>query len=303
VDVTYPSIPLFLIYNPTLVEGMLNPIFKLMEKGLWKYDFAPHDAGTYPLANGQVYGMNLEDPLVKQMPVEECGNMILCVAALCRARKEIGYFKKHYDVLKKWADYLVGVGYDPDNQLCTDDFAGHLAHNVNLSAKGILGLAAFDMLCREAGLDCGNYMEKAKEYAADWEKYAKEGDHYRLAFDREDSWSIKYNLVWDKFFGFGLFSDEVYEKEIAYYKKMLHTYGLPLDCRSDYTKSDWQMWSTRLTDDKEYFNEICERMWQFLRNTPDRVPFTDWYFTTEPYHRGFQARSVQAGLFINLMNL
>ena len=56
-------------------------------------------------------------------------------------------------------------------------------------------------------------------------------------------------------------------------------------------------------DFDRYFDEICERMWQFLRNTPDRVPFTDWYFTTEPYHRGFQARSVQAGLFINLMNL
>ena len=301
VDVTYPSIPLFLIYNPTLVEGMLNPIFKLLEKGLWHFDFAPHDVGTYPLANGQVYGMNLEDTMLKQMPVEECGNMLLCVAALCRARKDISYFEKHFDVLKKWADYLVSVGYDPDNQLCTDDFAGHLAHNVNLSAKGILGLAAFDMMCKEAGCERGDYLEKAKEYAASWEKHAKEGDHYKLAFDRENSWSIKYNLVWDKFFEFGLFSDEVYKTEIAYYKKMLRNYGLPLDCRADYTKSDWQMWSTRLTDDKEYFDEICERMWQFLNETPDRVPFTDWYYTTTPNHRSFQARSVQGGLFINLL--
>ena len=88
VDVTYPSIPLFLLYAPELVEGMLNPVFKLVEKGYWDYPFAPHDVGTYPLANGQAYGYALRyiqsgDPFTKQMPVEECGNMILCVAAVC----------------------------------------------------------------------------------------------------------------------------------------------------------------------------------------------------------------------------
>lgn len=303
VDVTYPSIPLFLIYNPDLVEGMLNPIFKLIQKGLWAYEFAPHDVGQYPLANAQIYGFKSKDtdPLAKQMPVEECGNMLICVAALCAKRKDHGYFEKHYDVLKQWADYLVKCDYDPENQLCTDDFAGHLAHNCNLSVKGIMGLALFAKMCAAVGKDGSFYRTKAEEFAQKWIAAAEDGDHYRLAFDREDTWSIKYNMVWDKLFDLGLFPKEVYDKELAYYKGKFNGYGLPLDNRSDYTKSDWQMWSTVLFDDKAYFDTVCKQMAAFLTGTEDRIPFTDWYFTSQPIHRGFQARTVQGGLFINLL--
>ena len=124
VDVTYPSIPLFLIYNPNLVEYMLNPIFKLIDEGKWSFKYAPHDVGQYPLLNGQVYGLIAgEQQESSQMPVEECGNMLLCVAAACRAKNDTAYAKKHFDVLKQWADYLTEFGYNPENQLCTDDFA------------------------------------------------------------------------------------------------------------------------------------------------------------------------------------
>ena len=303
VDVTYPSIPLFLLYNPDLVEGMLNPIFKLIEKGLWEFEFAPHDVGQYPLANKQIYGFKKKDTdaLVKQMPVEECGNMIICVAALCAMRKDHSYFVKHFDVLKQWADYLLKVDYDPDHQLCTDDFAGHLAHNCNLSVKGIVALAMFAKMCEAVGNDGSFYRAKAEEFADKWVRFAEDGDHYRLAFDQPNTWSIKYNMVWDKLFGLDLFPKEVYQKELAYYKGKFNGYGLPLDNRADYTKSDWQMWSTVLFEDKEYFDKVCKEMVAFLSNTPDRIPFTDWYFTSKPLHRGFQARTVQGGLFINLL--
>ena len=311
VDVTYPSIPLFLKYNPTLVEGMLNPIFKMIDKGLWPYKFAPHDAGTYPHVNGQSYGFylrsrkNTKDPETKQMPVEECGNMILCVAGICYAKKDFSYFKKHIDILRQWADYLTEVGYDPNNQLCTDDFAGHMAHNINLSIKGICAIAAFGkMLCDcEMTEEGDKYRKTAKEYAALLEKkaIAPEGDHYKLAFDKEDSWSIKYNAVWDRLLDLGLFSKDFYDKEIAYYKTKFNKYGIPLDNRADYTKTDWEMWSTVLKDDKEYFNKIVDCMWDYLVTTGDRTPFTDWHFTTNPIQRGMQARTVQGGLFIPML--
>ena len=302
VDVTYPSIPLFLIYNPDLVEFMLNPIFELVNRGLWSFEFAPHDAGRYPLVTGQVYGLREgELKLEFQMPVEECGNMLLCVAAICRKKNSTEYAEKHFEILNKWANYLIDFGYDPGNQLCTDDFAGHLAHNCNLSVKAIMGLAAWGMLLKMMGKE-DSFTAKAKEFAAKWKKDAFEGDHYRLAFDKEESWSIKYNLVWDKLLGLGIFDEDVFTTEVEYYKTRINKYGLPLDCRSLYTKSDWQMWSTVLCDDREYTAMIVSAMLKMLSETPDLVPFTDWYFTDNSRQRSFQNRTVQGGLFINMLN-
>jgi len=112
---------------------------------------------------------------------------------------------------------------------------------------------------------------------------------------------MKYNMVWDKLLDLKLFSQQVYDLELAYYKKMMCAYGLPLDSRCDYTKTDWQMWSTVLFDDAEYTDMIVSRMWDFMTDSPDRVPFCDWVFASHPKIRGFQARSVQGGLFINLL--
>ena len=309
VDVTYPSIPLFLLYEPKLVEGMLNPIFKLMEQGMWNYEFAPHDVGTYPRVNGQFYGFSFRhrkhrpNPKDSQMPVEECGNMLLCVAALCFAEKDMTYFKKHQTVLKQWADYLVQAGFDPENQLCTDDFAGFLAHNCNLSVKAICALGAYAKLLEHAeeGSDAAFYRKKAEKFADLWEKAAFDGDHYRLAFEQKGSWSLKYNMVWDKLLNLKLFSQQVYDLELAWYKKQMHTYGVPLDGRMDGTKTDWEMWTTRLFDDKEYTDMVVDSMWSFLCDTPEHIVFSDLIFTSKPYSREFTARTVQGGLFINML--
>jgi hypothetical protein len=307
VDVTYPSIPLYLIYNPELVKGMLNPVFKYAAMKQWEYEFAPHDVGQYPLANGQMYGYDrkLRDmQFIYQMPVEECGNMLLCAAAVCHAEKSAAYAEKHEKLLAQWANYLVKCGWDPENQLCTDDFAGHLARNCNLSVKAILGIAAWGRLLEKMGRadEGADYTNKAREMAAEWKKNAFADNRYKLAFDRDDSWSIKYNLIWNKLLDLNIFDEDIALTEINYYKTKINKYGLPLDVRSDYTKSDWQMWSTVLTGDAEYANMIVDAMWEFLNVTPDRVAFTDWYFTSEPKHRGFVNRSVQGGLFINLLD-
>ena len=300
-DVTYPSIPMFLKYNPELVLGMLRPIIKFAESDAWKYEFTPHDVGQYPLANGQVYGLNKETGELKedmQMPVEEAGNMLLCVAAVIKYGEEIGkkFFEENKAILKQWADYLTKFGYDPGNQLCTDDFAGHLNHNCNLSLKAILGLYAFGDMSGEQ-----EYCDMAREFAAKWEKDAKNSEGTRLAFDVEDSWSLKYNIVWDNLLGYNIFTQDVKKKEIELYKSKLNRYGVPLDSRKDYTKIDWLMWSTKIYDDKAYFDAVCESMVRMMSETGDRVPMTDWYCTKNAVHYSFQNRTVVAGLFINLI--
>jgi len=304
VDVTYPSIPLFLLYNPDLVCGMLNPIFKYAVSHKWPYEFAPHDVGQYPLANGQVYGLDSSTgklSLEMQMPIEECGNILICVDALCRAKHDFSYANKNLAIIKQWAEYLISHGFDPENQLCTDDFAGHLAHNCNLSIKAILGIACFGDILNRLGHQGEEYIKIARKFAAKWKKDAFEEDHYKLAFDLDNSWSIKYNLVWDKLLNLNIFDEDIFETELNYYAGKIKKYGLPLDSRSDYTKSDWQMWSILLDTNVKYQQEIIDAMWEMLNDTSDRVPFTDWYFASTAVQRGFQNRTVQAGLFIPLL--
>lgn len=306
VDVTYPSIPLYLKYCPELVEGMINPIFHYVAEGDWHYEFAPHDVGQYPLANGQVYGFDRKTrdmQEIMQMPVEECGNMLLCVAAICRAKDSVAYAEKHKEILTQWAEYLVKIGWNPENQLCTDDFAGHLAHNCNLSIKGILGIAAWAKLLEQMGdTEKAAYFRKhAEELAVTWEKEAFDGDHYRLTFDGEGTWSLKYNLIWDKILELHVFDEKIAETEVKYYLTKMNPYGIPLDSRCDYSKSDWMMWTTVLTDNAEYREKVIDCMWEAMCNMDRRAPFPDWYHTEKPIAECFQNRTVQGGLFILLM--
>ena len=231
VDLTYPEAPLFLCYNPALQKAMMTSIFDYSYSGRWTKPFAAHDLGTYPIANGQVYGGD--------MPVEEAGNMLILAAELCRQDGSTSYVDKYWNIISTWADYLAENGQDPAEQLCTDDFAGHWAHNANLAVKAVMGVAAYAMMAQQKGLTAvaDKYMEKARQMAHHWEEQAADGDHYRLAFDRPDTWSQKYNMVWDKLWGTHLFSDKVMQREMSYYLKQQNRYGLPLDCRKDYTKN------------------------------------------------------------------
>jgi len=293
---------MFLLFGPSLTKAMIVPIMDYAASPRWKFPFAPHDLGTYPLANGQVYGGG-ERTEENQMPVEETGNMLILLAALAQMEGHAAFAAKYWTVIEKWADYLKAKGFDPGYQLCTDDFAGHLAHNVNLSAKAITGLGAFAKLCDMRGdkARAAEYRNLSKECAARWVKESDDGDHFRLAFDRPNTWSQKYNLVWDRILGLNLFPADALRKEMDFYKKVQNRYGLPLDNRQTYTKLDWTVWTATLTGDRTDFEAILNPVYDFLNETPDRVPMTDWYQTKSGKKEGFQARSVVGGVFIKVL--
>lgn len=295
VDLTYPSAPLFLVYNPELSKAMMTSIFNYSLSGRWTKPFAAHDIGTYPIANGQVYGGD--------MPLEEAGNMMTLATMITLLDGNTNYVNKYWDVMKTWTDYLVANGQDPANQLCTDDFAGHWAHNCNLSIKAIMGVAGFaEMACVKGDkATADKYMATAKSMAAQWEQNAREGDHYRLAFDRPNTWSQKYNMIWDKLWNINIFPNGAMEREVKYYLKKQNKYGLPLDIRKDYTKSDWIMWSGGMANDKKTFLKFVDPLYDYVNETESRVPLSDWYDTKTGKQVGFKARSVIAGHWMRVL--
>ncbi len=302
VDVIYPSAPMFLLLNPKLVEAQLEPVLRYAEMARWKFPFAPHDLGVYPLANGQQYGGG-EIGEENQMPVEESGDILLLVGAVSRAERDSSFARRYWPLLTKWAEYLKAKGLDPENQLCTDDFAGHLAHNANLSIKAIEALDAYAQLARSLGYSdaAASYDALAHQMAHRWMDMADDGDHYRLAFDQPDTWSQKYNLVWDRILGLNLFPESVAAKEIGFYRKHLNRYGLPLDNRATYTKLDWELWTASLARNNGDFQSFITPVAAFLRDTMPRVPMTDWYDTLTARQVHFQARSVVGGVYIKML--
>ncbi len=319
VDVSYPSSPLFLRFAPRLAEALCRPVLEFASMPVWDCDFAPHDVGRYPIVNGQVYavrgcrdiehsggvfpphylypaGSELYD-FINQMPVEECGNMLIM---LCAAAEETGDYtliRKYRPLLDKWVQYLLDYGEDPGHQLCTDDFAGHLAHNVNLSAKAVSGVAMWGRALTAMGEDGSPLTEKAKALAESWLSRAKRDNGTALTFDG-DGWSMKYNLIWDRLLSLGLLPESFYEEETRSYLGRMNAYGLPLDSRSDYTKSDWLVWAASLAPEKETFRAIIAPLARYLRETKTRVPFSDWYYTSTGDYVHFIARSVQGGLYM-----
>ena len=304
VDVMYPSAPIFLFFNPRLLEAQVLPVLEYASlKDHWHFPFAPHDLGQYPLANGQEYGGG-EKTEEDQMPVEESANLIILVDAIAHTENSTTLAERFWPLLTQWAEYLRIHGLDPETQLTTDDFAGHVAHNSNLSVKAIDALGAYANLALllHHDAEAKQYRAMAKGMAGKWVEMAAEGDHYKLAFNSPGTWSQKYNLVWDKVLDFNLFPETVREKEIAFYKTKVNRYGLPLDSRKTYTKADWCLWTATLTANQTDFDAIVDPIYLWSTETTSRVPFTDWYDTVTGKQVGFQARSVVGGLFMRALD-
>jgi hypothetical protein len=295
-DVFFPMDPQWILFSPSLAKSSLVPILSYAASAHWKFPNAPHDLGTYPLARGT-------DDGGEGMPVEESGNMLILCDAVAQADGNPDFVAPWWNKLTQWAEYLKAYGLDPEEQLCTDDFMGHLAHNSNLSIKAILGLACYGDLCRMRGdtTTAAAYTKMARADARHWAQVAAEGNHYKLAFDKANSWSQKYNLVWDRILGLDIFDPEIARKEIAQYKSVMQPYGFPLDSRTKLTKADWSIWSATLAENQSDFETLTSPIYEYLNHTTARSPFADSYVTDDIHSDGMHARPVIGGVFIKLL--
>ena len=303
-DVTYPSQPLYWIYSPALAKAMITPVFEYSALGKWNYDFPNHDLGHYPIANGNHYG-NPADGSGSTMPVEQSGNMLTLAAIIATQDGDIEYLRKYLPYMTKWANYLVENGKDPANQLCTDDFMGHSARNTNLAAKAIMGVMSYSEILRMLGDDeqADEYKAKALDMADFWKKNAyttSGGRHYLLNFGANTStWSTKYNLIWDKIWGWDIMKD-VRTAEMSFYMNKMKTYGLPLDSRGDLCKSDWQMWVMGFADVTSQRTALINSLWKYINETKSRVPVSDNHYASGGNQAMFQARSVVGGYWMRV---
>lgn len=331
-DISYPSSPLFFYLNPELVLGMLRPIVKAARLPIWRFDFAPHDCGRYPILMGDVYGLAHKPSfraekkegyppfhyyhdesgcydLGMQMPIEECGNALILSYYACHLLNDAAFLKENIDLLSKWALYLHKHGADPENQLCTDDFAGHSEHNCNLSLKAVMGIESYSRILEMLGEKEKGEKEHlfAKKMADDWRRRAECGDHTRFAFGVDEGWSLKYNAYWDLVFGSGLFGKEFFTKEVESYKAKMEKYGVPLDHRAQYVLTEWEVWVSSFSLSGEEREKFLKPIASYINEGAIRVPFGDWYdVDTGSRHQcywgnnrfgGFQARTPQGGCF------
>lgn len=296
VDVIFPMDPMLLLFSPTLAKASLVPVLQYAKSSHWKFPNSPHDLGTYPIARGT-------DDGGEGMPVEESGNMILLCDAIARSEGNAAFVAPWWDKLTQWEEYLEKYGNDPEDQLCTDDFMGHLAHNANLSIKAILAIGAYADLCRMRGdtANADRIGKLAKTYADHWGTVAEDGGHSRLAFDQPHTWSQKYNLVWDRILHLNLFAPSIAQSEIDHYKSVIQQYGVPLDSRTRLTKTDWSVWSATLATKQSDFEAIVSPIWDFLNTMTARVPLLDSYVTDNINSDGMHARPVVGGIFIKAL--
>lgn len=244
-----------------------------------------------------------------------------------------------YPLWKQWTGYLVEFALEPHTQLSTDDFAGWLALHSNLALKGIVGIKAMSELAlvMNESEDARYYQNISEVYIQRWEELAvsRDGTHVKLAYDWYGSWTTVYSLFADTLLCFhrgendsktagmehavddqqailtsanhssktkkksDLIPDHIYQMQSNWYHEVMQKYGLPLDSRHLYTKSDWEFEAAAVAGPRTR-KEILGAVAKWLNETNVQRPLTDWYKTEgdggspEP---NFYARPVVGGHF------
>lgn len=305
VDVLYPASPAWMYLDPDYLRMLLLPLLDYAGQGGWPKPYAEHDLGSaYPQATGH------NDGKEEDMPVEESADMLIMVAAwLQRAQRAEAqaFAARHYPLLEKWAQYLERNLPDPGFQNQTDDFAGSIAHSVNLALKGIVAVAAMGQVAGFAGhdSDAAHYRDRARKDIAYWAAHAKapRAPHLDLTYrddDGQGTWGTLYNGFADAVLGTDLIPAEIRALQAAWYRQQCNAFGVPLQTPHSYAKSDWALFTAAWLADQPVAQELIDCVYTYADSTPDRVPFCDLYSTVTGRRVAFQARPVQGGIFAPL---
>ncbi|EEP82641.1 conserved hypothetical protein [Uncinocarpus reesii 1704] len=252
-----------------------------------------------------VHGIFPLSPLQVSDGIDKIDNPWIDGGSVSRARE---WVERSYSLIKKWTGYLVRFSLRPENQLSTDDFAGWLALQTNLALKGIVGINAMSELSRfiENRNDTSYYKNISDTYISKWEGYGLSRDktHAKVAYDWYGSWTTLYNMYADAILCFhldgtqydpdprsdqhplsgpvkrreGFIPKHIYTLQSKWYHNVRQKYGLPLDSRHLYTKSDWEFFAMAVASESTR-HEILESVALWLNETATDRPMTDLYKT------------------------
>ncbi len=299
VDVLFPALPAMVYLNPKLIKWSLEPLLEYQKSGRYPNKWAVHDLGRYPRALG--YDAGNDEP----MPLEECSNMLIMMLAYANAAGDWPWLEDKWDLVTRWADYLIENTKIPAHQLSTDDFAGQLANQTNLAIKGIIALEAMSKIAWWTyHFDVYNYYSQvAHEYYKFWSEHGINRNatmpHATLAYNDMESYGLLYNLWADKFLELKLIPDEIYAMQSAWYPHVANAYGMVLDTRGTLTKTDWQIFAAAVAEESTKM-QIVHLVAKWINETKTWRALTDLYDTKDGgYPRGieFTARPVVGGLF------
>ncbi|BCS22735.1 putative glutaminase [Aspergillus puulaauensis] len=243
------------------------------------------------------------------------------------------WIQRSYNLWTQWTSYLVEYSLEPANQLSTDDFAGWLALQTNLALKGIIGIHAMSKLAEVAGYkeDVQYYKNISDTYIAKWEEFgmSRDNTHAKLAYNWYGSWTTIYNLYADAQLCFhlegtsldpspfhhpadkdqtplrppktaiGFVPQHIYTKQSNWYNNVRQKYGLPLDSRHLYTKTDWEFFAVAVAS-KSVRSQILESVAKWVNETSTDLPLTDLHNTEDDGGYpgpNFYARPVTGGHF------
>ncbi|KLO07574.1 DUF1793-domain-containing protein [Schizopora paradoxa] len=294
VDVIMPSWPAFLYTNPKLGRFLLEGLFRYQATGQYPNKWSVHDLGaSYPRALGHNDGND------EPMPVEESGNMLIMTLSYTQASGDNFLITNYFDLLDQWTQFLIADSLIPANQISTDDFAGSLANQTNLAIKGIVGIKAMSVIAGMVGDTAreSNYSSIAASYVTQFQGFAlsSTGKHLTLSYGNDSSWGLSYNMFADKLLKTNVFPQSLFDLQTSWYKTVFNAFGVPLDTRHTYTKSDWENWTAALVTDATVRDMLVSAVRNYAADGLSSAPLGDWYETTNGGPEGFRARPVVGG--------
>ncbi|KAL8280409.1 hypothetical protein RQP46_007057 [Phenoliferia psychrophenolica] len=299
IDVLFPSWPAVLYLAPVWGRYLLEPLYRYQASGLYPHKYSIHDlGGSYPNATGHNDGGD------EPMPVEESGNTLIMTLAYTKATNDLSLIRTYHSLLEQWTEYLISDSEVPESQLSTDDFAGTLVNQTNLAIKGTCGINA---MAEIEGL-LGN-SDRQASYKATVAKYVPQileyatssANHLELNYGAESSWGLAYNLAADRLLGITTFPNATFQMQTEWYATQGLEYGVPLDSRHSYTKSDWQLWTASTCTDTATRDLFVDGVHRYISAGTSALPFGDWYDAKSGASQSFRARPVVGGHMILLV--